>query len=185
VTLIYLNYFFDKDLIQTIVEINCYAQQLKNSRCNSFSERSWVSDCQSMTFPLVNHLPYGRATCPSNSTFHWNHQGQDKDIQATWVKFCLPVVFHTVLKDTQNKSNSSETLWTPAPQRLYIVTCGPFLANKLANTLPLRDGFLETNWLWNTVSEKTHSWRAVREPLEAVISIRFCCSYKREFIREF
>jgi hypothetical protein len=37
----------------------------------------------------------------------------------------------------------------------YIVTCGPFLGNELANTLPRRDRFLETNWLRNTVSMNT------------------------------
>jgi hypothetical protein len=34
------------------------------------------------------------------------------------------------------------------------------------------------------ISETTHSWRAAGEPLEAVISIGFSRSYKREFIRE-
>jgi hypothetical protein len=36
-----------------------------------------------------------------------------------------------------------------------IVTCGSFLGNEWANTLPRRDGFLETNWLRNTVSMDT------------------------------
>jgi hypothetical protein len=35
------------------------------------------------------------------------------------------------------------------------------------------------------VSETPDSWKPVVEPLEAVISIRFSRSYKREFIREF
>jgi hypothetical protein len=35
---------------------------------------------------------------------------------------------------------------------VYIVTCGPFPGNDLANTLPQRDCSLETNWLRYTVS---------------------------------
>jgi hypothetical protein len=38
---------------------------------------------------------------------------------------------------------------------LDIVTCGPFLGNELANMLPWRDLFLETNCLWNMVSMNT------------------------------
>jgi hypothetical protein len=37
----------------------------------------------------------------------------------------------------------------------------------------------------NTISMRTHSWRALRKALEAVISIRFTRSCKKEFIREF
>jgi hypothetical protein len=47
---------------------------------------------------------------------------------------------------------------------------------------------LETKPLFrneHAVSEATHSRRIVMEPLEAVISMRFSGSYRREFIREF
>jgi hypothetical protein len=46
-------------------------------------------------------------------------------------------------------------IWYIFPIYYYIVTCGPSLTHELANTLPRRDCFLETNWLRNTVSRYT------------------------------